>query len=209
MFQLTTASSIRHACFAALVLTACGHAPAATPDTAAAPDLAGHWVSACEHGPDGQGGQLNFVRDFTITPATWAIEFSLYGDPACAETARLFTVHVAGAYQVGGPSAVAGAHEAFFGIAARTITPASDQAAQFLTGGAMCGRADWQAGVAIDVQASGCPGLGLQPAATCAGEYDLVRRDGDTLALGARPADGNLCEPARRPTALGAPLARH
>ena len=78
MFQLTTASSIRHACFAALVLTACGHAPAATPDTAAAPDLAGHWVSACEHGPDGQGGQLNFARAFTITPATRAIDFSLF-----------------------------------------------------------------------------------------------------------------------------------
>jgi hypothetical protein len=216
MSRLDLVSLLAGAAAHALVaLAGCGRgapgpvAPAAKA-AASAPDLAGRWASpACEHAPDGQGGQLSFTRTFLLDADTWSIDFALFGDPACDDGARVFTLRVEGDYRVGAPAAgVPGAHEAFFGVARRTITPASDGAAASLAGASMCGRTDWKAGVATDIHEGGCPALGLQPAARCAGEHDLVRRDGDTLAFGARPADGNLCEPARRPAALGPALAR-
>ena len=64
-----------------------------------------------------------------------------------------------------------------------------------------CGRAGFAVGQATDILADGCAGLGAYPLAACPAEHDLVVLDGASLRLGARPADGNLCTDARRPTA--------
>ena len=39
-------------------------------------------------------------------------------------------------------------------------------------------------------------------------EYDLLKLDGESLYLGARPADNDLGSEAKRPTTLGYPLKK-
>jgi len=164
------------------------------------PDLAGTWKSACESVPNGQGGTMNFTRTFKNTAKTWSIDFVVYEDTAC--TKKFFTAEIAGPYALGKPSAkVPGATEGEFLIASRKLTPASPDAAQMLSNA--CGGLDWEAGKAKDILKDGCKNLGMHPAATCKGENDLVKVDGKDLFFGQRPADGDLCTPAKRPTALG------
>jgi hypothetical protein len=93
-------------------------------------------------------------------------------------------VHIDGPYELERPStAVAGAWEAR-------------------------GAADFATGVAQDVLRTGCAGFGQYPGADCPADFAVVKRDGDDLFFGARPADNDMCTAARRPTALS-PVANH
>jgi hypothetical protein len=168
-----------------------------------APALIGAWKGDCQ--PMGQG--QSFSLAFDIEPTTWALDYVVYGDAACG--AAFVTVHIAGPYEIGGPSAAAaGAFEARFGFAAKTITPANDDAAAFLGSASACGGGSWAAGEATDMLAGGCAGLGQYPAAQCAADYDIVSVVGDELRFGARPADNNMCTPDRRPASLSAAPVR-
>ena len=194
-------------------LAACAAAPTQpVPPPAQAAPLAGRWSSAaCESSPDGKGGQLHFTRTFTITATTWAIDFSVFGDPSCAPASKLFTAAADGPYSLGAPSAAApGATEAEFRFEHRTVTAKADGVLGWFNGAKVCGLEGWKVGDTRDVQQAGCLELGFRPAATCAGEHDLVKVDGDRLYFGARPADGDLCTaPDKRPHALGtAPVVR-
>ncbi len=51
-------------------------------------------------------------------------------------------------------------------------------------------------------QGPGCAGFGQYPGADCPADYDVVKRDGDDLFFGARPADNDMCTAAKRPAAL-------
>jgi hypothetical protein len=55
---------------------------------------------------------------------------------------------------------------------------------------------------------TGCAGFGQYPGADCPADFDVVKRDGDDLFFGARPADNDMCTAAKRPTALS-PVANH
>jgi hypothetical protein len=171
-----------------------------TAPKAAKPDIAGTWKSPCESVPNGQGGTMNFTRTFKNTAKTWSIDFTVYGDTAC--TQKFFTADISGPYKLGKASEkVPGATEGEFSIAKRQVTPHNDGAVQMLT--QACGSKGWAAGKAKDITKEGCAGLGMHPSATCKGESDLVKLDGKDLFFGERPADGNLCSPEKRPTALG------
>jgi hypothetical protein len=190
MHRITCAAPITLAALAASVtLGACGDAP-----DSPAIDLAGRWKSACTDPGGGQAIRLSF----DLTPDAWALDYANFGDAACAAPA--LTVHIEGPYAVTGASAtVAGAYEARFGFARKTVTPSTDGAAVFLA--QACGGGTFTAGAATDI-AGGCAGLGMYPLASCAADYDLVARAGDRLQFGARPADNDMCTEARRPTAL-------
>lgn len=137
---------------------------------------------------------------FDLTDTTWKLDYVAYGDAACA-TAFL-TVHIEGGYRLIAPSpTIAGAWNAEFAFTTKTVTPASDGAAQFLAGASGCNRPGFAAGQATDILDAGCAGLGAYPRMGCPAEHDIVVRDADTLRFGARPADGNLCTDDRRPTA--------
>jgi hypothetical protein len=70
-------------------------------------------------------------------------------------------VHIAGTYQILEPSpVVAGADDAEFSFATRTVTPQAQAFADFLNGATGCPNAgDWQVGVALDVYETGCAAL--------------------------------------------------
>jgi len=182
-----------------LASAACGgaSAPSSSPMPAPAPEVAGHWTSDCVPAPDGKG----YVElEFHNTAARWQLAYTAYGDAACREP--LVVVEIAGPYEIGAPSArVPSAHEAVFRFDRKTVTPKVAGLVDALNGMPGCG-GGFALGAARDILGTGCPGLGQRPQAACGADYDLVARAGDTLRFGERPADNDLCTPARRPTAL-------
>jgi hypothetical protein len=194
-----------------LVLVACGSGKSETPPAsspeAARPTIEGHWVSdGCESMPDGKGGKTYFNREFTIDAQRWSIVFSIFGDAACST--KLLQADIGGPYTIKASSTrVAGAWEADFAIDKRMVTPLVPPLAEALDS-MKCGTSPWKAGAGQDLLANGCPSLGMHPIAACAKEHDVIRRDGDRLSFGARPADGNMCTEDKRPTALGAALVK-
>lgn len=165
--------------------------------------IAGRWTSDCVVASPQQVFKLAFEMD----AATWKLDYQAFGDATC--TSKFLTVHIEGPYQLTSPSTtVANAWNARFGFASKQVTPHSEAAAGFLASAAGCGRSGFAAEVATDILEAGCAGLGSYPMASCPAELDLAWREGDTLRLGARPADGNLCSEARRPAELS-PVALH
>ncbi|HEU4539007.1 MAG TPA: hypothetical protein VFS00_33030 [Polyangiaceae bacterium] len=167
------------------------------------PAIEGAWKSACVAQPS-----QNFRLSFDIGPSDWSLDYDVYGDAACSSP--FFTVRIEGPYELTGPSsAAAGAYEGRFGFATKVIVPRSQAAVDFLGSPQGCGGGEWAVGQATDVLASGCAALGQYPASTCPADYDLVARQGDELRFGARPADNDMCSPAKRPAALSPlPLLR-
>jgi len=186
----------------AFCLAGCGAEETnSTPEpTPTAADLVGKWKSACVDPGNGQG----FTLSFDLTEETWKLDYDSFADAVCAT--KNLTVHIEGAYRLGAASqAVTGAREGEFDFDVKTVTPASDGAAMFLA--TACGGGTFTAGQATDILA-GCAGLGAYPVADCPTDYDIIKRDGDTLTFGARPMDNNMCSSDKRPTALGVPLSR-
>lgn len=196
--------SFRDAALALLVLSTSVACSSTTDDTKATqtkPNIAGRWKSACTPA----GNDQFFSLDFDIQAATWAIDYVVFGDQACAQ--KFLTVRIEGPYELTAPSkAVEGAWEARFGFSKKTVTPHAAAAASFLESAQGCGQTGFAEGQPKDISASGCGALGQRPVARCGADYDLVKLEGDVLKFGARPADNDMCTEAKRPTAI-APLA--
>jgi hypothetical protein len=97
---------------------------------------------------------------------------------------------------------VPGASEASFDFKKKTVTLlAKDAAKGFGMDG--CGLT---LGKAKDVSKDGCSFVASVE--KYGREFDLLKRDGERLFFGARPADGDMGSEAKRPTALGAPLVQ-
>jgi hypothetical protein len=180
------------------LLAACG-APQTPPAAAPRVDISGRWGSACIPNGSGQYMQLRFVN----TDTTWTLDYVTYTDAACASP--FITAHIEGPYEVAGASAVAGASEGTFSFTRKTLRAHGAMAAGFLSSAQGCGR-PIAADADVDITAEGCAGLGQRPVSACGQDYDLVSVQGDALRFGQRPADNDMCTPARRPTALS-PLA--
>ena len=183
-----------------VIASACG--PAQAPAASTPPSLEGHWASACTPSPQPDGSTQSIKLDFTNGKTDWKLDYVTFGDAACAT--RIVTVSIDGDYALTAPSATtAGAWEARFGFAHKTITPHVDGVANALTG-AKCGTGTWKVGEAEDVLTGGCPAFGQYPKAQCAADFDLVRVDGNKLHFGDRPKDNDMCTAGKRPTALSA-----
>lgn len=187
---------------ACVLLAACHSATPTAPDGPVAPSVTGHWRSACVAQPQADGSTLYATLDLTGTaPSAWALAYTLHGDAACG--AKLVTIAIRGRYEVGEPSAIAGAWNARFGFDDKTITPFVQPIADALTAG-HCGSAPWQIGAAQSVYAAGCAAFGQYAQPQCGADYDLLGIAGGALRFGNRPADNNLCTPDRRPAQLSA-----
>lgn len=189
---------------AATATAGCGAGQDKDASTPAPAELAleGRWVSpTCESSP-GQGGSTTyFTRDFTLTKTDWSLAFSLFGDAAC--TQKLATIDIGGGYSILSDSArVPGAREATFSFGRRTVVAEAKGFADFL-GSTSCGAKPWVVGAKQDLLASGCAELGARPLAQCGSDNDVVKVDGDRLWFGERPADNDMCSPAKRPQSLG------
>ncbi len=166
----------------------------------------GRWVSVSREpaqNPDGSTSYL--IRDFTLTPDRWTLNFYAYGD-ASSDESKLFGATVEGPYKTTGASSeVSGAEEAEFGFEKITFTPHMDFFIGMLNS-AKAGNGNWKVGEGQDVSSTGA--LFFAPTSVYSKEYDLLKRDGNALYLGKRPADNNLGSPDRRPHALAAPLEK-
>ena len=181
---------------------AVGTAVAEAQDLSTTPQtVAGQWISpACQ--PAGTGASK---ADLILSRDTSTLAVTVYADPECE--AKLFTITVGSTYQLVGQSPdVEGAQLARFSSSFRQVTPHTQAIADAMNG-AKCGNAVSRVGFATDVLVTGCTPVGQASKQACPVEYDLLRRTGNQLSLGARPADGlGLCTPERQATKLGTAL---
>jgi len=173
--------------------------PVTAPLPATAP-LVGRWKS-----PEAEsaGRDLFSTREFHFTGERWRVEARFYGDQAMSNP--LFSFVAEGPYVLENASAgIAGASEAIFSFDRKTLTLlTSDRAAISRFGFDSCGLKE---DTPSDISISGCSFFA--PIARCRQEYDLVQLEGDHLRLGTRPADRDMCTPAKRPGTLGMPVVR-
>jgi hypothetical protein len=157
------------------------------------PDIVGTFSNECTVAGKGDFSTMTF----TNTADHWDLVIAHFSDAKC--TKRTVAVHLAGAYTIGAQSSVPGAWDGDFTIEARDITADDKKTAAAMS--KLCGT-KLKAKTKVDLQAKGCPGLGIKPAADCANDYDLVSRHGPFLTWGVRPADNDMCTVEKRPTAL-------
>ncbi|MDC0720432.1 hypothetical protein [Nannocystis bainbridge] len=206
---MTTTKLLAPALLTAAFALACAHGCDGddTENPEAAPDIAGTWVGDCLPSPQADGSTQYLRLEFAITGDAWKLDYVTHADDACAT--KLATVHIEGPYALQQPSsAVEGAWEARFGFTTKTIRPEVDGLRDYLNSLEGCGASEFATGVAQDVLTTGCAGFGQYPGADCPADFDLVKRDGDDLFFGARPADNDMCTAGKRPTALS-PVANH
>jgi len=162
-------------------------------------DLKGTWTSAvCESMPNADGSKTYFKRIFNMTEKDWALKFETFGDEGC--TSRLFTARFEGPYTLLKDSEkVEGATEGDFGFARHYMTAHVQPVADWFQG-ANCGAAPWKVGEEQETSTKGC--VFLRPVSACGTDHDIVKVEGNKLFFGQRPADGDMCTPDKRPTAL-------
>ncbi len=183
-----------------LSLNACGASASSDRDPAATPDLSGDYLSPCTPSPQADGTTNYFNLDFSLTQATWTVDYTVHADQACAT--KLLTVRIEGPYTISAPSqSVPGAYEARFDFSRKAMTPHVQQLADTLNSIPGCGEGGWQVGASGSV-AAGCAPFGQYPLADCSADHDLVRLTDAGIEFGARPADNNMCSPDKRPTKL-------
>jgi hypothetical protein len=170
--------------------------------SAGEPDLkksaVGRWKSEAA---EDLGNGAFATRDFTFTGSKWQLTFTIFADAALKTP--LVAMDFEGPWAPGKASEkVAGASEATFDFASKKITlKAKDAAKNFGMDG--CGL---EVGKAKDVSKTGCSFVA--PVEKYAREFDLLKVDGTSMWLGARPADGNMGAEDKRPVALGAKLVK-
>jgi hypothetical protein len=179
-----------------LSLVACAHGNSAP---TAAPVLEGRWTSAApEPLPSANGSASYLVREFSFEADHWTIDFTVYAD---AQRSRpILSGRNSGAFRLG--PAHDGIRDAEFDMEQRTLTPRNAAIAEALTA-AGCGSGSWTVGVAQSVAENGCKAFRVFSREACEREYDVVRVESERLFLGARPADGFMCSPDRRPASTG------
>jgi hypothetical protein len=158
----------------------------------------GRWKSEAA---EDMGNGSFCTRDFTFTKNGWQLTFTIFADKALKTP--LVAMDFEGPWAPGTASEkAAGATEATFDFTSKKITlKAKDAAKGFGMDG--CGL---EVGRAKDVSKTGCSFV--PSVATYGREFDLVKVDGSSMWLGARPADGNMGSADKRPTALGARLVK-
>ena len=170
---------------------------AVTMSMTAMAQVSGNWKSA---GPEDLGNGSFATREFTLTDKTWALVFTIHGDKELMKP--LVAMNFSGPWKVTGASKqVAGANEATFEFEKKSITLKAPVAKGFGMDG--CGL---EVGKPKDVSKSGCSFVAAVD--KYGREFDLIKREGEKVFFGARPADGNMGSEDKRPTALGAPLIK-
>lgn len=164
------------------------------------PDISGQWSSA---GPEDMKNGTYGTRHFVFTKERWSVTFIRYADREMNNP--IYAFYGEGPYEIGGQSqSVEGAFRVVFRFSRKFVT--------VLTGDEklvrkyrlnQCGAERY---VMKDISEKGCSFF--RSVADYGLEYDLVRKEEDSLYLGARPSDGNLNSEDKRPGALGSRLRK-
>lgn len=169
-------------------------------DESYVPDLSGRWTSAgCEAIASPGGGLSRLTRDYVFADDAWRMDLTFFGDQDCRE--RSFSLSVEGHYALGAKSpTIPGATRVRFAMERLKLTPYTDEMAAVFSRG-NCGGGPWLVGIGQDVTEAGCL-QGIPSVRSCPAEYDVVKREGDSLRLGDRSR--SLCVPGAYPAKLGA-----
>jgi Adenomatosis polyposis coli down-regulated 1 len=162
--------------------------------------LAGRWKSPA---PEDIGDGNYSTREFTFNEKSWKVEAVFFRDQQTQNPLLSFTAE--GPYRLEDASSVViGATNAVFSFSKKTVTLlSSDPAVISRFNLANC---NLIVGVPKDISITGCSFFTSIP--QCAQEYDLVKIEDNTLRLGMRPADRNMCDEDKRPKALGLPVKK-
>ena len=167
------------------------------------PRLDGRWESRSPEPLAGDQGLVrHLVRRFVFEDERWSIDFSVHADRTLE--APLLSGHNAGTFVIGRERSADGAFHARFEFDERRLTPGTASIARALEA-AGCGTGEWRIGQSQDVLDGGCEAFRVFAKERCPAEHDIVRIERSMLHLGARPADGSLCAPHRRPRLADAP----
>lgn len=161
--------------------------------------MVGRWVSPDrEYTTNSDGSVYYIIRDYTFTDDAFRAVTTVYGDPL--SDIKFYTATVDGTYKLAGESeTVEGATKIDFTLAQITIKPDSLAFVDiFMRSG--CGDGMWGLDTPQDVSRTGC--LSFRSIADCPVEYNIVSIMGDSLQLGVRPKDGDLCSAEKRPEEL-------
>ncbi len=143
------------------------------------------------------------TRYFELGQYDWEIKFTLYVDSTLSMP--VFQFRGVGKYQVQGKSTVVqDAENALFGFDQKFVTLLTDN--QDLIKNFGFTACNLEMNIEKDITADGCSFLVSKN--VCAQEYDLLKLANGMLYFGMRPAEGDMCTEANRPTALFYPLAK-
>jgi kynurenine formamidase len=163
--------------------------------------LEGRWRSSSIEALGSASGPARYLmRDFSFAGNRWSVDFTVFADAAGEQP--LFRGRNEGTFEIGTSIPLASAYEATFSFDLRSLTALTDATATALRN-AGCGTVRWRVGVPQDVTASGCTAFRVPSVTACPAEHDVVSLRERRLYLGARPAKGDLCAPADRPTEPG------
>jgi hypothetical protein len=157
-------------------------------------EVIGVWESESCVVQERDGTRTSSKSTFVFLGREWGLEFVQFGDDQCARpTMRAF---FSGEYEITQPSPiVAAAHDATFGFSYKAVTIYDESL--LAQANSSCGGRVWKHGEPQDVTKTGC--LWITPVSACPQEFDLVKREGNRLFLGERPAPGqNICSEERR-----------
>jgi|GEM_PF-1530947 len=187
-----------------LVMALTAVVPVLAQDAALTPALLeGNWLTGCASRPEADGTLTYYTQDWLFLGDTWSLFYTTYADEAC--TTPLMDITFDGPYTLGALSAAAGATDADFTLARRTLV-AYDAALLPALDANGCGLPPWEASIPQDISITGCAPLGLLRADQCPVEYDIIGVEaGGILRLGERGA--GLCMAGTRPAALRAQFA--
>lgn len=167
---------------------------------AASPDITGTWKSAQPE--DLKNGTFG-VRHFVFEQKRWAVTFIRYADRELQ--LPLYSFYGEGTFELKGPSQkVPGAYNGVFVFSRKFITLLTDD--EGIIRKYRLQECGFNKYVPKDITEKGCSFF--RSVSDYSVEYDLVKRDDNTLFLGARPADGNMGTEDRRPVFVGEPLKK-
>jgi hypothetical protein len=161
--------------------------------------MVGHWVSPeREYTTNPDGSVYYIVRDYTFTDDAFRAVITVYGDPV--STVKFYTTTIDGTYKlVGESTAVEGATDINFALAQITMKPDSLAFVDIFMR-SNCGDGMWGLDTPQDVSKTGC--LSFRSIDVCPIEYDIVSVQGDSLQLGVRSGDTDVCSDKKRPKEL-------
>jgi len=164
------------------------------------PEISGNWKSV--HPEKTAAGNF-IIREFFFANSSWQVQATLYLDSA----ARLpvFTFRATGKYELSkGSAKIKNVSNALFRFDKKYMTLRTRDSSLLIRFG--LNRCNLVYLKESDITDNGCS---YYPSRNvCAQEFDLVSLSGRRLFLGARPANGGMCEISKRPVALGLPLMR-
>lgn len=160
----------------------------------------GKWESVS---PENLGNGTYGKRVFTFKDNTWEVQFILFLDSALSQS--VFKFRGGGTFEEEGNSRVlTNTKNALFKFEYKYLTLLNSN--EEIINGFGFAACNLDFNIEKEITDEGCSFF--ESITACAQEYDLLKLENNLLYLGARPKEGNMCVPDRRPVELNYPLRK-